>query len=48
MNRLIEENSENIHSHVNEIQKDLEKELIKNLSDKLKKAFKGNKNIRIK
>ncbi|WP_142670580.1 hypothetical protein [Klebsiella oxytoca] len=48
MNRLIEENGENIHSHVNEIQKDLEKKLIKDLSDKLKKTFKGNKNIRIK
>ena len=47
MNRLIEENGENIHSHVNEIQRSRER-INKNLSDKLKKAFKGNKNIRIK
>lgn len=48
MNRLIEENGENIHSHVNEIQKDIEKKLINDLTNKLKKAFKSNKNIRIK
>lgn len=46
--QLIEENGENIQSHVNEISKKVGKELINDMTEELKRIFKNNKNIRIK
>jgi uncharacterized Zn finger protein len=45
---LIHENSENIHEHFSEIGKKVTEDLAKELKESLKKAFRGNKNIRIK
>ncbi|EDY2393186.1 hypothetical protein GU944_001757 [Salmonella enterica] len=46
--QLIEENGENIHSHVNELSQKVGKEFVNDLTEDLKKIFKNNKNIRIK
>lgn len=45
---LIEENGESIDIHVDELKAEISKDVEKQLSDMLKKAFKGSKNIRIK
>lgn len=45
---LIHENSENIHEHASEIGKKVTEDLAKELKESLRKAFRGNKNIRIK
>ncbi|MFP1736169.1 hypothetical protein ACLEEB_08315 [Lonsdalea quercina] len=45
---LIQENGGSIDAHVNEIKKELTKDIKKQFNDMPKKAFKGSKNIRIK
>jgi len=45
---LLRENSENIHEHVREISEQVKEDVAKELRESLKKAFKGNKNFRIK
>lgn len=45
---LIQENGVGIDAHANEVKEELIKDIQKQFSDKLTKAFKGNKNIRIK
>lgn len=45
---LIQENSENISEHVKEMGKQITEDLAKELKATLAKAFRGNKNIRIK
>jgi predicted RNA-binding Zn-ribbon protein involved in translation (DUF1610 family) len=45
---LIQENSENISEHMREIGSQVTKYLAKEMKESFKKAFKGNKNIRIK
>lgn len=45
---LIQENGVSIESHVNEVKEELSKDIQKQFNEILKKAFKGNKNIRIK
>jgi len=44
---LLRENSENIHEHVSEMAEQVKNDLAKELQESLKKAFSGNKNIRI-
>ena len=46
--QIIAENGENINSYVNDMKEKVKKDLAKEFSDTLKKAFKGSKNIRIK
>lgn len=41
---LVRENSENISAHVEEVKS----EIVRDLKDSLRKAFRGNKNFRIK
>lgn len=45
---LIQENGVSIEAHVNEVKKELTKDIQKQFNDMLKKAFKGSKHIRIK
>ncbi|EBF7359499.1 hypothetical protein OFY73_004777 [Salmonella enterica] len=45
---LIQENGVGIDVHANEVKEELTKDIQKQFSDILTKAFKGNKNIRIK
>lgn len=45
---LIHENSESINEHINEIGEPFAKDAAKLFKESLEKAFKGNKNIRIK
>jgi uncharacterized Zn finger protein (UPF0148 family) len=45
---LLQENSENIGEHLEEIKKSVKKDLTKQLQDTLKSAFKGSKNIKFK
>ncbi|MEK9496001.1 hypothetical protein V2H77_05970 [Photorhabdus sp. P32] len=45
---LIQENGLSIDDHVDEIKKELTKDIQKQFNNMLKQAFKGNKNIRIK
>ncbi len=45
---LIRENGENIAEHVSEIKKEVVKDMEKELKNMLSKAFKGNKNFRIR
>jgi hypothetical protein len=45
---LLRENSENIAEHLDEIKALVKKDITEHLQDSLKKAFKGNKNIRLK
>lgn len=45
---LLRENSENIAEHLDEIKALVKKDITKQLQNSLKKAFKGNKNIRLK
>ncbi|MGU5637691.1 ECs_2282 family putative zinc-binding protein [Aeromonas veronii] len=45
---LIQENSESIEQHTNEIKNQIGKDLSDHLRKSMKKAFSGNKNIRIK
>ncbi|HFT1072041.1 ECs_2282 family putative zinc-binding protein [Klebsiella michiganensis] len=45
---LIQENGVGIDAHANEVKEELAKDIQKQFSDILAKAFKGNKNIRIK
>lgn len=45
---LIEENGESIDIHLDELKNEITKDIQKEFSDMLRKAFKGNKNIRIK
>lgn len=45
---LIRENSENIDEHLNEIKKEVTKDLASELKKQLAAAFKGNKFIKIK
>lgn len=45
---LIRENSENIDEHMNEIKKEVTKDLADELKAKLASAFKGSKFIKIK
>lgn len=45
---LINENSENINEHVSEMGEEIETDIAKELRASLKKAFRGNKNFRIK
>lgn len=45
---LIFENSENIQEHVSEIASQITDEFAKDLKASMKRAFRGNKNIRIK
>ncbi len=45
---LIRENSENIQEHLSEIKDQVTKDMTKEMKETLKKAFHGNKNIRIK
>jgi len=45
---LKEANAENIDEHVKEIGKQVTQDLQKQLHDSLKKAFRGNKNFRIR
>ncbi len=45
---LIEENSENIDAHVEEMKDEIVKDLTKDLKKQFKDAFKGNKSFRIK
>ena len=45
---LLRENSENISEHVKEVGDQVVQDAAKELKDTLKKAFKGNKNIRFK
>ncbi|KRG42649.1 hypothetical protein ARC63_11025 [Stenotrophomonas geniculata ATCC 19374 = JCM 13324] len=45
---LKEANAENIDEHLNEVKKQVTQDLQKHLHDALKKAFRGNKNIRFK
>ncbi|MCS4492697.1 hypothetical protein NXS97_00520 [Pantoea sp. B623] len=45
---LTQENGAAIEAHVDEIKKELTKDIQRQFNDMLKKAFKGNKSIRIK
>lgn len=45
---LLRENSENIEEHVKEVGDQVVKDVSRQLQDSLKKALRGNKNIRIK
>ena len=45
---LQEANAENIDVHLEEVKKQVAQDLQKQLHDSLKKAFRGNKNFRIK
>jgi hypothetical protein len=45
---LQEANAENIEVHLEEVKKQVSQDLQKHLQDTLKKAFRGNKNFRIK
>ena len=45
---LIQENGENISEHVKEVKAEVLKDIKKEFTDSLRRAFKGNKNIRIK
>lgn len=45
---LIDENSESINEHAREVGKEAVDDLAKNMKRDLKKAFRGNKNIKIK
>ena len=45
---LMRENSENINEHFSEIKSEASKDMAKELKDSLKKAFRGNKNIKFK
>ncbi|MBN8084765.1 hypothetical protein J0J19_14795 [Vibrio vulnificus] len=45
---LIQENSENIDEHLSEIKEEVLKDVQDELRKTLKKAFSGNKNIRIR
>ncbi|MDH1291364.1 hypothetical protein N5C43_08840 [Comamonas terrigena] len=45
---LLRENSENIAEHVEEVKAQVAKDISKQLHDSLRKAFKGNKSIRVK
>lgn len=45
---LIQENGVSIDAYVNEVKEELTKDIQKQFNDILMKAFKGNKNIRIK
>ena len=45
---LIKENSESIDEHAGEIGKEAVDDLAKEMEKELKKAFRGNKNIKIK
>lgn len=45
---LIQENSENIGEHLSEIKDAILKDAAEELRESLKKAFSGNKNIRLK
>ena len=45
---LIRENSENINEHTKEIAGEVVKDFVKEFKASMKKAFRGNKNIRIK
>ncbi|EME2733348.1 TPA: hypothetical protein SMM80_002770 [Proteus mirabilis] len=45
---IINENGENINSHIEDMAKKAKDDLAKQLNETLKKAFKGNKNIRFK
>lgn len=45
---LIRDNSEIIEQHTNEIKNQISKDLSEHLRKSMKKAFSGNKNIRIK
>lgn len=45
---LIQENGVGIDAHANEVKEELTKDIQKQFSGMLTKAFKGNKNIRIK
>ena len=45
---LIRENSENISEHVKEIGDEVVKDFGKKLKENLRKAFRGNKNVRFK
>lgn len=45
---LVDENGENIAEHVNEVKAQVLKDVTEELRNTIKKAFKGNKNIRFK
>jgi hypothetical protein len=46
--QLTEDNGESIDLAVNEVTREVKKDLEKHFDDMIRKAFKGNKNIRIK
>ncbi|HDU8315483.1 MULTISPECIES: ECs_2282 family putative zinc-binding protein [Morganellaceae] len=46
--QIVDENGENINSYIEDMGEKVRDDLAKELSDTLKKAFKGNKNIRFK
>ncbi|EJK5917178.1 hypothetical protein NLH84_004304 [Escherichia coli] len=46
--QLTEDNGESIDLVANEVVREVKKDLEKHFNDMIKKAFKGNKNIRIK
>ncbi|AHJ11623.1 ECs_2282 family putative zinc-binding protein [Sulfurospirillum multivorans] len=46
--KLIQENSENIHEHISETKEEIVNDLTNELQKSLEKAFSGNKNIRFK
>ncbi|GAA6558630.1 MULTISPECIES: ECs_2282 family putative zinc-binding protein [Klebsiella] len=46
--QLTEDNGESIDLAVNEVTREVKKDLEKHFDDMIRKAFKGNKNIRVK
>lgn len=46
--QIINENGENINSYIDDMSEKAKDDLTKQLNETLKKAFKGNKNIRFK
>ena len=45
---LINENSENIKANLNEVKEEIQKDLVKEMQKNLKDAFKGNKHIKFR